>query len=223
MAVTLTGTICTLSSWRADHSHPLVAIANDLEVSRYLLPSFPSPYRLEDVRIWIELQHRSTVPTHFASDEDRRSRCPTGESVEEVSCKNVVMADSDRATASRPVSLGWTRRARRRNWGFSSSAKASRIAPTHPGDVLREDFLKPLGITPNALSIALRVPASRIADITKGRRAVTAETAIRLARYFGTSREFWMNLQAYYDLACVEDEKATLIEREVQPRIVAVG
>jgi addiction module HigA family antidote len=95
---------------------------------------------------------------------------------------------------------------------------ATTIAPTHPGDVLREDFLKPLGITPNALAIAIRVPASRIADIAKGKRSVTAETAIRLARYFGTSREFWMNLQAYYDLAVVEDEKAAAIEREVQPR-----
>jgi len=88
---------------------------------------------------------------------------------------------------------------------------ATRIAPTHPGDVLREDFLKPMGITPNALAIALRVPASRIADIAKGKRSVTAETAIRLARYFGTSREFWMNLQAYYDLASVEDEKGAII------------
>ena len=100
---------------------------------------------------------------------------------------------------------------------------ATRIAPTHPGDVLREDFLKPMGITPNALAIALRVPASRIADIAKGKRSVTAETAIRLARYFGTSREFWMNLQAYYDLASVEDEKAAIIEREVLPRVAAAG
>jgi addiction module HigA family antidote len=84
--------------------------------------------------------------------------------------------------------------------------------------VLREDFLKPMEITPNALALAIRVPASRVAEIVKGKRAVTAETAIRLARYFGTTREFWMNLQSYYDLAIAEDEKAATIEREVQPR-----
>ncbi len=96
--------------------------------------------------------------------------------------------------------------------------KTTKIAPPHPGDILREDFLKPLGITANALALAIRVPASRVGEIAKGNRSVTAETAIRLARYFGTTREFWMNLQAYYDLAVVEDEKAALIEREVQPR-----
>ncbi len=84
--------------------------------------------------------------------------------------------------------------------------------------MLREDFLKPMEITPNALALAIRVPASRVAEIVKGKRAVTAETAIRLARYFGTTREFWMNLQSYYDLAIAEDEKAATIEREVQPR-----
>jgi addiction module HigA family antidote len=97
----------------------------------------------------------------------------------------------------------------------------SKIGPPHPGDTLREDFLKPLGLTPNALAIAIRVPASRIAEIVKGKRSVSAETAIRLARYFGTSREFWMNLQAYYDLAIAEDLKAAIIEREVQPREAA--
>lgn len=93
-----------------------------------------------------------------------------------------------------------------------------KVAPPHPGDILREDFLKPMRITPNALAMAIRVPASRVAAITKGERSVTAETAMRLARYFGTTREFWMNLQAYYDLATAEDEKAAIIDREVQPR-----
>ena len=93
----------------------------------------------------------------------------------------------------------------------------TKIAPPHPGDVLREDFLKPMGITPNALAIAIRVPASRIAAISKGHRSVSAETAIRLARYFGTTREFWMNLQSYYDLAIAEDQQAAMIEREVLP------
>ena len=93
-----------------------------------------------------------------------------------------------------------------------------KIKPTHPGDVLREDYLKPLGLTPNALALAIRVPASRIGEIVNGRRSVTAETAIRLGRYFGSSARFWLNMQAYYDLAVAEDEKATMIEREVQPR-----
>jgi addiction module HigA family antidote len=88
-----------------------------------------------------------------------------------------------------------------------------KISPPHPGDVLREDFLKPLGITANALAKAIRVPASRTAEITKGNRSVSAEIAIRLARYFGTSRQFWMNLQAYYDLAVAEDKKAASAKR----------
>jgi addiction module HigA family antidote len=96
-----------------------------------------------------------------------------------------------------------------------------KIAPPHPSDILREDFLKPMGLTPNALAMAVRVPASRVAAIAKGHRSVTAETALRLARYFGTSREFWMNLQAYYDLAIAEDQKGATIERDVQPRKVA--
>jgi addiction module HigA family antidote len=95
---------------------------------------------------------------------------------------------------------------------------SKKIAPPHPGDILREDFMKPMGISQNALAMAIRVPASRIAEIVKGRRSVTAETAARLARYFGTSREFWMNLQSYYDLAILDDEQASTIEREVQPR-----
>jgi addiction module HigA family antidote len=92
-----------------------------------------------------------------------------------------------------------------------------KIKPTHPGDVLREDYLKPLGMTPNALALALRVPASRIGEIVNGKRSVTAETAIRLARYFGGTALFWLNMQAYFDLAKVEDKYAAAIEREVQP------
>jgi addiction module HigA family antidote len=98
----------------------------------------------------------------------------------------------------------------------------TKLAPPHPGDILREDFLKPMGMTPNALAMAIRVPASRVAAIAKAERSVTAETAMRLARYFGTTREFWMNLQAYYDLAIAEDEKAAIIDREVQPREYAL-
>lgn len=91
---------------------------------------------------------------------------------------------------------------------------------THPGAILREDFMKPLGLTANALALALRVPANRIgAIIRKDRpRAVSADTAIRLARYFGTSAEFWMNLQAAHDLSVAQHESARQIARDIRPR-----
>ena len=75
-----------------------------------------------------------------------------------------------------------------------------RRVTVHPGEVLGEEFLEPLGLSANALALALRVPATRIGSIIKGERAVTADTALRLARFFGTSAEFWLNLQARYDL-----------------------
>jgi addiction module HigA family antidote len=89
---------------------------------------------------------------------------------------------------------------------------------THPGEVLSEEFLKPLGMSVNALSLALRVPATRIGAIVKGERSVTADTALRLARFFGTSAEFWMNLQATYDLTKTRMESGVTIERDVRPR-----
>ena len=82
------------------------------------------------------------------------------------------------------------------------------MRPIHPGEVLREEFLVPLGITAHALAMALHVPAPRINDIVRKRRAVTADTAMRLARYFGTSAEFWMGLQADHEMACVRDALA---------------
>jgi len=89
---------------------------------------------------------------------------------------------------------------------------------THPGEVLSEEFLRPLGISVNALAMALRVPATRIGAIVKGERAVTADTALRLARFFGTSPEFWMNLQAMYDLTKARRENGGKIQRDVRPR-----
>jgi antitoxin HigA-1 len=91
---------------------------------------------------------------------------------------------------------------------------------THPGEVLREEFLKPLGLSANALALALRVPATRIGDIlrTEKPRAISADTAIRLARYFGTSPEFWLNLQSAYDLSRTLAEHGSAIERDVHPR-----
>jgi addiction module HigA family antidote len=89
---------------------------------------------------------------------------------------------------------------------------------THPGEVLAEEFLKPLGLSVNALAMALRVPATRIGAIVKGERSVTADTALRLARFLGTSPEFWVNLQAMHDLTKARQESGGAIERDVQPR-----
>lgn len=89
---------------------------------------------------------------------------------------------------------------------------------THPGEVLREEFLDPLSMSANALAMALRVPATRISEITHGRRAVSADTALRLARYFGTSPQFWINLQTAHDLSKVEVESGNTIEQEIKPR-----
>jgi addiction module HigA family antidote len=86
--------------------------------------------------------------------------------------------------------------------------------------VLREEFMQPLGLSANALALALRVPATRIGAIVRsGRpRAVTADTALRLARYFGTTPQFWLNLQSAYDLSIAMGERGTRITRDVQPR-----
>ncbi|HEX3973451.1 MAG TPA: HigA family addiction module antitoxin [Stellaceae bacterium] len=89
---------------------------------------------------------------------------------------------------------------------------------THPGEVLQEEFLTPFGMTANALAIALRVPANRIGAIIRGERAVTADTAMRLARYFNTSAEFWLNLQTMHDLSKAVTELGREIERDVRPR-----
>ena len=92
---------------------------------------------------------------------------------------------------------------------------------TSPGEMLREEFLEPLGLSANALALSLRVPANRITAVLKNERAVTADTAMRLGRYFGTSARFWLNLQQAYDLSLARGELASKIEREVSPREVA--
>lgn len=95
-----------------------------------------------------------------------------------------------------------------------------RLAPIHPGQVLQE-ILAEAGITMNALALSLRVPANRIGAIIKGRRGITVDTALRLARYFGTSAQMWINLQARYDLEMAKDSMKEQIEREVLPRTAA--
>ncbi len=89
---------------------------------------------------------------------------------------------------------------------------------THPGEVLSEEFLGPLGLSVHALALRLRVPATRIGAIVKGERSVTADTALRLARFFGTSAEFWVNLQAMHDLTKTKMDVGDAIARDVQPR-----
>jgi len=101
-------------------------------------------------------------------------------------------------------------------------AKTKKTIPAiHPGETLREDFLKPLGLTANRLAIALQVPVTRVNDIVRGKRAITADTALRLGVYFGTTPQFWMNLQANYDLELVEDERGVEIADRIRPHQAA--
>lgn len=80
-----------------------------------------------------------------------------------------------------------------------------KLKPIHPGEHLREDFMKPLGLSSNALARAINVTPARVNDILRGRRGITADTALRLARFFGTDARSWLNLQVHYDLQCTED------------------
>jgi antitoxin HigA-1 len=93
-----------------------------------------------------------------------------------------------------------------------------RLPLSHPGEILREDFLVPMKISVYTLAQAIKVPRSRVNDIVLGRRGITADTAFRLARYFGTSPDFWINLQARYDLDAADRKIRRRIEREVKPR-----
>jgi addiction module HigA family antidote len=89
------------------------------------------------------------------------------------------------------------------------------MRPVHPGEILREDYLEELGMSANALAKALHVPTPRVNDILRERRGITADTALRLARYFGTTPQFWLNLQSAYDLRRAEIAAGRRIEREV--------
>ncbi len=93
---------------------------------------------------------------------------------------------------------------------------AKKLAPVHPGEILLEDFLKPLGVSQYRLAKSLSVPPRRINEIVLGKRAVTADTALRLARFFGTSDRFWLNLQAAYDLDIERDRLAGRLAKEVE-------
>jgi len=93
------------------------------------------------------------------------------------------------------------------------------LPPIHPGETIKEDVLAPLNMSVNQLAKALAVDASRLNEIVRGRRGISADTALRLARFLGTSAEFWVGLQADYDLRVARREKLSVIEREVRPKV----
>ena len=95
-----------------------------------------------------------------------------------------------------------------------------KLNPVHPGEVLLEEFLKPMGLSQNRLSLEIGVHARRINEIVLGKRRITADTALRLARYFGTSPQFWMGLQNDYDLDVTGDTLGDRLDLEVRPRVV---
>ena len=101
--------------------------------------------------------------------------------------------------------------------------KSEKLPPIHPGEILREDFMRPLGLSMNKLALDLHVPITRIAEIVHERRGVTPDTALRLGRYFNTTARFWLNAQAAYDLEIAEDELSRDIERSVRPFIETVS
>ena len=97
----------------------------------------------------------------------------------------------------------------------------AKLKPIHPGEILREEFLAPLRLNANALAVALRVPAPGVYEIVKEERGISCDMALRLARYFNTTPEFWVNLQAHYDLEVARDRMAKRVRQEVQVRPAA--
>ena len=95
--------------------------------------------------------------------------------------------------------------------------KSQKLPPIHPGEILREDFMRPLGLTMHKLALDLHVPVTRVTEIVHERRAITPDTALRLGRYFATSARFWLNAQSAYDLEVAQDRLQSTIDREVLP------
>ena len=106
-----------------------------------------------------------------------------------------------------------------RHVDFSDVATGERLEPVRPGEILHEEFLQPLGLSVYKLAQAIKAPRSRINDIVRGRHAITTDTALRLARYFGTTPEFWLNLQTRYELDVASRNLREKIEQEVEPRM----
>ncbi len=101
----------------------------------------------------------------------------------------------------------------------TTNKRRKAFAPVHPGEVILHDYLDPLGMSQYALAKALGITAARLGEIVRGKRAISPDTALRLARYFGTSAEFWMGMQAQYDLEVARDARAALIAKEVAPLV----
>ena len=101
---------------------------------------------------------------------------------------------------------------------FSDVASGERLPPIHPGEILRDDFLRPMGLSVYGLARALKVSRPRVNDIVLGRRGISVDTALRLGRYFGTTPEFWVHLQTRYDLDVAERTIRPGIDREIEPR-----
>jgi antitoxin HigA-1 len=106
------------------------------------------------------------------------------------------------------------RRAERRT-GMKTTKRA--MPPIHPGEILMEDFLNPMGITQYRLAKSIGVPQRRIGEIVAGKRAITADTALRLAKFFGTDAQSWMNMQTHYDLEVARDKLSNKLEKDVHP------
>jgi addiction module HigA family antidote len=100
---------------------------------------------------------------------------------------------------------------------MKTSKKHAKLPPIHPGEILREEFLVPLTLTANRLATEIHVAATRVSEIAHGRRSITAETALRLGRFFGTTAEFWIRLQGQYDLETAEDRIAAVVRQQVKP------
>ena len=105
---------------------------------------------------------------------------------------------------------------------FSEVTAHGRLPPVHPGEILRDEFLNPLGLSVYRVAQALRIPRPRLNDVVLERRRVTTDTALRLARYFGTTAEFWIRLQVLYDLECAESSRQQ-IEQEIEPYAAVVA
>jgi len=99
--------------------------------------------------------------------------------------------------------------------------KPAKLPPIHPGEILHKEFMVPLGLSANQLGLHLQVPAGRISQIVNGQRAVTADTALRLSQYFGTTPEFWVGLQAQYELESAKDQVGDIISQQVRRRPAA--
>jgi antitoxin HigA-1 len=121
-----------------------------------------------------------------------------------------------------PRVLDLYRRARKTAEPARAEAGSMKLSPVHTGEILFEEFMRPLGISQNRLARDLHVPPYRINQIVHGKRRLTADTALRLSRYFGTSARFWMGLQADYDLDVAEDSLADAVAGEVAPRNVKI-